>query len=232
MGLWMAMNIDRVRRHFEDEASSYDGIIDRLIPGYHEQHEVILRLIPFKNDAQFRALDLGSGTGALSHLILKFFPKASVCAFDIAENMLEVCKTRLTAFLDRLSLVRGDFAVDDIGSCYDVIVSGLAIHHLAHEKKKELFRRIFRALNPGGILFIRDAVRGATPALTGLYERLWREFMRSNGEDDSTWFEKYRNEDIPASIEDQTAWLRDAGFIDVACHWRHLNFAVFGGRKP
>jgi tRNA (cmo5U34)-methyltransferase len=226
------MNIERVRKHFEDEASRYDGLIDRLIPHYHEQHNVIVQLITFDGEARFKALDLGSGTGALAHLILRFFPNANVCAFDLAENMLEVCRGRLSAFSDRVTFMRGDFAADDIGSGYDVILSGLAIHHLTHQKKKELFDRIFCALNPGGILIIRDAVLGATPALTELYGRLWREFMRSKGEDDSMWFEKYLNEDIPASVEDQTTWLRDAGFIDVACHWRHLNFAIFGGRRP
>lgn len=226
------MNIDRIRKHFEDEAAVYDGLIDRLIPHYHEQHEVIVRLIPLSGESQFKALDLGSGTGALSHLILRFFPNAIVCAYDLADNMLEVCKTRLSSFSDRVSFVRGDFAVDDIGSGHEVILSGLAIHHLPHQKKKELFNCIFHALNPGGVFIIRDAVLGATPALTKLYERLWREFMRSSGEDDSIWFEKYLNEDIPASVEDQTAWLRAAGFIDAACHWRYLNFAIFGGRKP
>jgi tRNA (cmo5U34)-methyltransferase len=226
------MNIDRIRKHFEDEASSYDGLIGRLIPHYHEQHEVIAKLIPFNDDTQFKALDLGTGTSALAHLLLRFFPNANVCAFDLAENMLEVCRGRLSAFSDRVTFMRGDFSVDAIGSGYDVILSGLAIHHLTHQKKKELFERIFCALNPGGILIIRDIALGATPALTELYERLWREFMRSSGEDDSVWFEKYLSEDIPASVEDQTAWLRDAGFIEVACHWRHLNFAIFGGRRP
>ena len=226
------MDIERIRKHFDEEASSYDGLIDRLIPHYQEQHEVMARLSPFDGETQFKALDLGSGTGALAHTLLQSFPQANVCAYDLAENMLEVCKTRLSAFPDRVTFIHGDFAVDAIGSGYDVIVSGFAIHHLTHQKKKELFERIFCALNPGGILLIRDIVLGATPALTELYGRLWREFMRSNGEDDSAWFEKYLNEDIPATVEDQTIWLRNAGFIDVACHWRYFNFAIFGGRRP
>jgi tRNA (cmo5U34)-methyltransferase len=43
---------------------------------------------------------------------------------------------------------------------------------------------------------------------------------------------KYLEEDRPGSVEDQTQWLAEAGFEDVGCHWRYLNFAIIGGRKP
>ena len=33
------------------------------------------------------------------------------------------------------------------------------------------------------------------------------------------------------TVEDQTAWLADIGFIEVGCHWRHLGCALFGGQK-
>ncbi len=56
--------------------------------------------------------------------------------------------------------------------------------------------------------------------------------MRSNGEDDEVWLNRHLAEDTPASVEDQAAWLEEAGFADVGCHWRYMNFAIFGGRKP
>jgi hypothetical protein len=60
----------------------------------------------------------------------------------------------------------------------------------------------------------------------------WRDYIRSNGEDDEKWFRKYLDEDIPAKVEVQTERLRETGFIDVGCHWRYFNFAIFGGSKP
>lgn len=86
-------------------------------------------------------------------------------------------------------------------------------------------------MNSGGILLIRDIVLGATPALTEQYEKLWRQYIKHSGEDDAACFQNYLEEDIPSSVEEQTKWLSEAGFSEVGCHWRYLNFAIFGGVK-
>ncbi|MEG4806066.1 class I SAM-dependent methyltransferase [Microcoleus sp. F8-D3] len=226
------MNLDAVREQFEQRALDYDGLIPRLIPRYCEQHNLILQLIPFETNAKIKVLDLGAGTGILSALILQAFPQANVAAFDIAENMLKICQTNLSAFGKRLTLQQGNFAEDDFGSGYDLVVSGLAIHHLDSEGKQKLFQKLFHSMNPRGILLIRDIVTGATPRLTEQYEQLWRQYMKANGEDDAAWFQKYLEEDIPSSVEEQTKWLAEAGFADAGCHWRYLNFAIFGGVIP
>jgi tRNA (cmo5U34)-methyltransferase len=225
----LSMNLDIVREQFEQIAFNYDGLIPRLIPHYREQHDIILQLIHFETNANIKVLDLGAGTGILSAMILQAFPQANVTAFDMAENMLKICQTNLSAFGERLTLQQGNFAEDDFGSGYDLVVSGLAIHHLEREGKQQLFHKLFNSMNAGGILLIRDIVTGATPKLTEQYENLWRQYMKANGEDDAAWFQNYLKEDIPSSVEEQTKWLAEAGFADAACHWRHLNFAIFGG---
>nr|WP_228042138.1 MULTISPECIES: class I SAM-dependent methyltransferase [unclassified Tychonema] len=225
----MSVNLNYVREEFEQRAFDYDGLIPRLIPHYREQHDLILQLIPFETNANIQVLDLGAGTGILSALILQEFPQAKVLAFDMAENMLKICQTNLSAFGKRLTLQQGNFAEDDFGSGYDLVVSGLAIHHLDSAGKQQLFHQLFQSMNPEGILLIRDIVTGATPKLTEQYENLWRQYMKASGEDDAAWFQNYLKEDIPSSVEEQTKWLAEAGFADAACHWRYLNFAIFGG---
>ena len=216
-------------RQFQGEAQDYDGLIPKLIPLYHEQNEILLNLVPFETDGKLKVLDLGIGTGALSELILKSFPNAYITGFDISEKMLEVCRKKLAAFKDRLDFIPGDFLTDDFGANYDLVVSGLAVHHIDDEGKRALFKRIFKSLNKGGTLLIRDCVTGATPDLTDKYENMWRAFMRENGEDDEKWFARHQEDDTPSSLSDQLTWLREAGFINVGCHWCYLSFAIFGG---
>ncbi|MGL5061592.1 MAG: class I SAM-dependent methyltransferase [Microcoleus sp.] len=225
------MKVDAVRTRFEQAALEYDSLIPRIIPYYREQQDLMLQLIPFASNAKIKVLDLGAGTGILSSLILQAFPHADVTAFDMAENMLKICQANLSSFQERLTLKQGNFAEDDFGSGYDLVVSGLAIHHLDGAGKQQLFHKLFDSMNSGGILLIRDLVTGATPSLTEKYEQLWRQYMKSCGEDDAVYFQAYLEEDIPSSIEEQTRWLATAGFSDVGCHWRYLNFAVFGGVK-
>ncbi len=38
-------------------------------------------------------------------------------------------------------------------------------------------------------------------------------------------------DDRPALVEEQCAWLRAIGFVEVDCYYKLLGFAVFGGRR-
>jgi len=209
------MDSKQVREHFESEAFAYDEGIVRLVPHYHEQHGIIAGLLPFATDAPIRALDLGCGTGVLSHLLLSSFPRAHVVAMDLTAGMLDRCATTLAAFAGRFTLCLGDFGHDEIGDGYDLVVSGLAIHHLEDAGKRELYRRILHAMVPGGMFLNRELVVGSTPAWTKRYEALWKARVGASGAGETSWFDKYRQEDLPASVETQTEWLNEIGFADV-----------------
>ena len=226
------MSLQRVRVHFDEEASAYDAQILRIVPQYREQGELVLELLPFDANRPLRALDLGCGTGALSYLVLAAFPLATIVACDLSENMLAQCERRLARFAPRATYRQADFGLCELGSGeFDLVVSGLAIHHLDEAGVRALYRRIHGALRPGGMFVNRELVLGATPAWTKRYEELWRKHVALNGERDEGWFQQYLDEDHPASIDDHLAWLREAGFVEVACHFRRLNFAVFSGSK-
>lgn len=227
----MQADEDRINGHFSGTANSYDDLIPKVIPRYFEQSAIMLQLIPFDRLDCLKVLDLGAGTGVLSELVLKNFANANVHLFDLSADMLDVCRRKLAEHGNRLTCQTGNFENADFGSDYDLIVSGLAIHHLEAAEKNTLFRRLFKATNEGGMLLIRDCVTGNTPELTRTYERLWRDYMKGCGTDDAACFANYEEEDSPSSVEEQMEWMSEAGFTEVGCHWRYLNFAVFSGRR-
>jgi malonyl-CoA O-methyltransferase len=73
-----------MRRSFERAASSYDhhAVLQR------EVESRLLERIEFQRLEPGVILDLGSGTGSASHLLLEQFPQASVIALDWAPAML------------------------------------------------------------------------------------------------------------------------------------------------
>lgn len=226
------MDIANVRAHFDAEAAHYDARILRIVPGYREQGEILLSLLPFSATTPIRVLDLGCGTGALSSLVLSAFLAATVTACDLAETMLDICRQRLAQYSLRVVFLRADFSSTEFGiDDFDAVVSGLAIHHLDAAQTKDLYKRICRALRPGGMFLNRELVLGQTQLWTRRYEQLWRDHVAAGGEQDSEWFQSYLDEDQPAAVDDHLTWLREAGFEDVACHYRRLNFAIFGGSK-
>lgn len=226
------MDLQRVRAHFDEEAVAYDEQILRIVPQYREQGELMLEVLPFDAGQPIRVLDLGCGTGALSCLVLAAFPLASVVACDLSEKMLVGCERRLGRFAPRAAFRHADFGVCDLGSgVFDLVVSGLAIHHLDRDGTRALYRRVHDALRPGGMFVNRELVLGATPAWTRRYESLWRQHVALAGATDESWFQQYLDEDQPASVDDHLAWLRESAFVEVACHFRRLNFAVFSGSR-
>lgn len=225
------MEQEQVREHFRKQAADYIGLMEKLVPQYMDQQEFLCKLIPFDHEQSIRVLDLGSGPGVLSEIVLRLYPQAQVVAFDLTEEMLEVCKQRLSEFEGHFDTRQGDFKTDSFGLGYDVILAGLTLHHLSDEERKEIFSRLYGALNGNGIFLAREIVVDEDSFVTDWHYLLWRSFMKSSGEDDAFWYSKHKQKDYPVSIEKELSWLRNAGFTHTACHWRYWNFAIISGHK-
>lgn len=224
--------MDKIKQHFEEEAREFDQIILTLIPEYIQMVEALLAALPFESVAPIRIIDLGCGTGTVAQGVLDAFPNAQVTCVDLAENMIAMAQAKLARF-PGVRFVVGDFATFD--GEYDVVISSLALHHIAmDEDKRRFYRRIYERLSRGGAFYNGDIVVASSDVLQASYMRQWRAFMRriiSDEEIEKKWIAKYEAEDHPARLVDQLAWLTEIGFADVDVVWKHYNFAVYGGVK-
>jgi len=225
------MNLQWVRERFDGDPAEYDAGLERFIPHYAVQNEMFLAFVPFQQSENFRLLQVGAGTGVLPHLVLEHFPNSSAHVVDMTEESLAVARRRLAAYGDRVTYQAGHLGVEDLGGGANVVFSDLALHHLGTAAKRAVYRRIYESLTLSGMFLNRDLVYGATETLTWHYERLWRLYLQAQGQDDVGLLDRSHAEDTPASVDDQLEWLRSIGFVDVGCHWRFLNFAIFGGQK-
>jgi SAM-dependent methyltransferase len=160
-----------------------------------------------------RFLDLGTGDGRLLAAIRERHPDARGVGFDASEPMLGRAAERFAG--DALvELRRHDLRLPlgDTGPA-DAVVSGLAIHHLADERKRELFGEIHTLLTRGGVFANLDLVSAASP---WLHERFRREIGRTR--DDPS--------DQLADLSEQLDWLREVGFDEVDCHFKWLELAL------
>jgi tRNA (cmo5U34)-methyltransferase len=97
------------------------------------------------------------------------------------------------------------------GGPFDLVVSALAVHHLDGPGKQDLFRRIAAVLEPGGAFVLADVV------------------VPENDEDVVTPIDwEY---DLPDRVDDQLAWLRDAG-LDAEAIWSYKDLAVMRATRP
>lgn len=214
-------------------AENHDRARRRLVPCFDDLYRTTLELMPFKPDDRFEVLDLGAGAGLLSAMIAEAFPKAQLTLFDLTPEMLMIARQRLKAFGKRVRFVTADFAAAPSKS-YDAVVSALAIHHLPDSGKRHLFADILKYLTPGGVFINADQVAGETAAIDHRSRQMWIKGARELkvAERDLNAALDRMKQDLPATVGQQLGWMRECGFIEVACAYRNLIFAVLSGMKP
>ena len=126
-----------------------------------------------------------------------------------------------------------DYAREPLPGEYDAVVSALSIHHLDGTEKRELFREVYRVFCDGGVFVNADQVLGSTPEIEALYRETWLRQVRESGvgEVDLAAALVRMREDKPSTLEEQKAWLEEAGFRQVDCPYKNHGFAVYDGCK-
>ena len=220
-------------RVFDEAAAGYDGLRSKVIPCFEDFYGTIARLMPRGPREELAVLDLGAGTGLVSAVIRAAFPHSAITAVDQSAGMLQRLRER---FKDdsRVTAELLDYSAGPLPRDQDVIVSALSIHHLDDAGKQRLFRMVLECLRPGGRFINADLVRGASERVEERYQRLWREHLEASGISRRELEGIYQRMqyDLTAPLETQLIWLRASGFIDVDCHYKYDNFAVYAGSRP
>ena len=201
-----------------EHALAYLSRADKL-PHRTEGERALLDQIPAHTK---RVLDLGTGDGRLLALVKLEKPGIEGIAIDFSEPMLEQAKKRFSTD-KHVTLIQHDFSFplpNEIG-CFDAVVSSLAIHHLADQRKKQLYSEVFDILNPKGVFCNLEHVSSPTP-------NVHLRFLAAIGWSPET--EDPSNKLL--DVETQLQWLRQIGFVDVDCYWKWLEIALLVGFKP
>src|SRR5262249_11175059 len=126
-----------------------------LIPDRQRQLDVLLRILRLGERPPRRVLDLGCGDAIILATVLEAFPEASGAAVDFSPPMLEQARARLARFGNRTVTVEADLSSPAwrkvVPGDVDGVVSGFAIHHLPHERKRALYAEIHALLSPSGV---------------------------------------------------------------------------------
>lgn len=226
--------MEHVKKHFNDEATIYDINIQNLIPYYNQMVKALIASIPFDTKKNIEVIDLGCGTGTISKAVKSNFPDASITCLDIAENMLEIAKKKLSGHTNT-NFIHENIETFEFDKNYDLIISSLALHHLRTDNDKySFYKKCYNSLNLGGCFLNADVVLAASGNIQNVYMEKWADYMRRNvSEDDiqNIWMPTYYNEDCPVKLTDHINWMNEIGFKEIDVIWKYYNFAVYGGRK-
>lgn len=199
--------------HVRDYLDRADQISHRT-----EGEAALLEFIPATTG---RILDLGTGDGRLLALVRGAYPETEAVAIDFSPAMIAAARQRF-ADDSRVQVIAHnlDASLPNLGK-FDAIISSFAIHHLVHERKRQLYAEIYALLSPGGVFCNLEHV--SSPS-----QRLHQEFLQRIGFTVET--EDPSNKLL--DIETQLGWLREIGFTDLDCHWKWRELALLAGVRP
>jgi predicted O-methyltransferase YrrM len=181
----------------------FPKLVASIFPGNFAASTAAVSRFPEKERRKIHGiLDVAAGSGAWSLPFARAIPEARVTTVDFPE-MTPITREFAEKFgvADRYQYLEGDLRQADFGrETYDLVILGHIVHSEGEKHGKELLRKSYAALRPGGKLLIaeyvpNDARTGpAMPLLFGMNMLLQTE------------------EGNVFTLREYRAWLKAAGF--------------------
>jgi tRNA (cmo5U34)-methyltransferase len=234
----MKSTVDEIRRRFDADVDRFSNLgtgqsstVDAPL-----SLELIVRAAAATTPAATHLLDVGAGAGNYAIRMLRALPGLDVTLVDLSRPMLDRAEERLRdSTARRVTAIQGDVRELALGEArFDLITAAAVLHHLRDTEEWEtVFASFFRALRPGGSLWISDLVTHSIPAVQALMWERYGEYLvelRDDAYRDHV-FGYVEREDTPRPLSFQLDLLRRVGFADVDVLHKNTCFAAFGAVK-
>ncbi len=218
------MNIEN---QFNLIAREYDGNRRKFISCFDDFYKNTTNFIISNITKPKRIIDLGAGTGLLTHFWYQQCPDSKYILVDIADEMLNIARKRFRG-IENVSYQVADYINELPNDSFDTVISALSIHHLENNDKEKLFSRIYHALPNNGLFVNYDQFCAGQPEINKWYDNYWEKQL-SNSEladkDIELWRER-RKLDRECSVEQEIDMMKKYKFKLVKCIYSYQKFSV------
>jgi hypothetical protein len=151
-----------------------------------------------------RLLDVGGGSGAYAIAFAQADPNLQADVLDLPQ-VLPIARRHIQAagLSGRVQTLDGDLRKDSFGVGYDLALLSSICHMLRADENRDLFRRVFQALTPGGRMVVRDHL--LTPDKTAPREGALFSLNMLTGTEGGAAY----------SAQEYAAWMAEAGFTGI-----------------
>ena len=182
----------------------FEQFVEDIFPMSYRPAQVLAdHLNLSRADAPVKVLDVAAGSGVWGIALAQKSPQVRVTAVDWP-GVIPVTRRVAKRFglVERFTFIEGDIATTDFGGGYRVATLGHILHSEGEPRSRELIRRVFAALAPGGTIAIAEFV--ANDERTGPPNAMiFAVNMLVNTESGDTF-----------TFSEMSSWLREAGFVD------------------
>lgn len=137
----------QVKFHFSKNASNYNQYANVQ----KKMKDILIQFMLQNNKDAIEIkniLEIGCGTGYLTHTLTEIFPSAHITAVDIAPGMIAEIKSKFTS--NSVDFICADIEEIELSNTYDIIISNAAFQWFNHIPIT--IKKLYTALNPNGIL--------------------------------------------------------------------------------
>lgn len=263
----MSFDSEKWKKAFNSDRriATYDETIDLFSLRREERSKVLQALLPEVKDADYNILELGAGTGLITKLLATHYPNAKITAVDGAKKMIDLAESK-RFFQDnkhRIEWLCTDYSTPTwqkkIVNTFHLVVTVDSLHHLTHKRKIELYKELFNAVIPGGILFVSDHMTSQEPFYKDTQFNLWIEEIEQKMAEKSkitllkkkliSWAPEriksllvpklkesfiknlLQEGENPMLLMDHVDSLRESGFVDVTVEYRYASFGIVSAKK-
>ena len=218
---------------FDDDVTQvFDDMLQRSIPDYETMRQAVIDWAVKYAIPNGAIVDLGCSRGEnIVRLLQTLQGDYQFLGIDVSAPMLHAARTRLQAAIEtgqvniqHFDLRQGYPEVKDVS----VTLAVLTLQFTPIEYRQQIIRNIYKSTRPGGCLILVEKVLGATADLDHGMVDLYYALKGQQGYSRDEIHRKRLSLEgvlVPVTARWNEELLSGAGFRQVDCFWRWMNFA-------
>jgi tRNA (cmo5U34)-methyltransferase len=216
----------------EQVTDAFDDMLKRSIPQYDVMRNSCVSLATRYAQDEILIVDLGTSRGeALAQIAARRSKTNRYLGLEISEPMIEAARKRFRHYneagfdivIDKHDLRNG---LPDIEAC--IIFSILTLQFTPIEYRLKIVQDIYKKLTIGGAFIFVEKVLGASADLDKKMILEYYSVKAANGYSEEQIERKRLSLEgvlVPLTASWNESLLHNAGFTEIDCFWRWMNFA-------
>jgi tRNA (cmo5U34)-methyltransferase len=223
---------EKIEKQFQFDdgvASVFDDMVERSVPFYHQNRDLIVQILKKTLKEGETVLDLGCSTASFLLQIEREIENLKLFGIDNSEPMLKEAQRKIGALNSKIELSHGDFQDLDFPK-NRVSIMNYTLQFVRPLQRENLLRKIYDSLEVGGMLFLSEKVLFKNGKFQKDITDIYYQFKEKNG------YSKYEiaqkrealeNILIPYTLQENRELLQNSGFDEVETIFQWGNFATF-----
>ncbi len=213
----------------EGVAAVFDDMIERSVPYYRENMELIVDLVIRRLRSGMRVVDLGSSTGSLLiEIARRCEADVRFVGVDNAAAMVELARKKAEAFGADVTFVCEDLMEFDFSGS-DIVIANYTLQFIRPPVRADAVSKIASSLNENGLFICSEKVLMEDSWLNRQIIDIYHGYKRKKGYSETEIMQKreaLENVLIPYTIEENRNMFKESGFKRVDTIFQWGNFAT------